>query len=295
MKVGIIGLGIMGSSIARNLMRAGSRVAGYDIDGGRRAELQADGLTACASAAEVAGISEVMLTSLPSVEALDDTVSGLLAAPNEGQIIAELSTLPIEAKLGARDALAGAGITLLDCAISGTGAQAVTGDLAVYASGGKDAFDAIAPLFDGFARVTHYLGEFGNGSKMKFIANLLVAINNVASAEAITLGIKAGLEPDAVCRVIASGAGSSRIFELRGPLMAEARYQPPTMTMAVWQKDMAIITAFAESLGVETPMFSASAPIYKAAMEMGLGDQDTAAVCTVLERMSGIERSTKGD
>jgi len=290
MKVGVVGVGIMGSAIARNLMRAGSTVIGYDISDSRMAELEGAGGIAARSVADLAGEAELALSSLPSIAALDVTVNALLARPRSGLVLAELSTLPIEAKLRARDALAAGGIALLDCPISGTGAQAVTGDLAVYASGERAAFDRAAPLFAQFARVTHYLGAFGNGSKMKFVANLLVAIHNVASAEAMVLGMKAGLDPAEIVKVIASGVGTSRIFELRAPMMAERRYEPPTMKIEIWQKDMAVISGFAASHGVATPLFSASAPIYNAAIGQQRGGEDTAAVCAVLEQMAGIER-----
>jgi 3-hydroxyisobutyrate dehydrogenase-like beta-hydroxyacid dehydrogenase len=193
-------------------------------------------------------------------------------------------------KVAARDRLAATGMALLDCPLSGTGAQAVTGDLAVYASGERAAYDRALPVFQKFARVSHYLGAFGNGSKMKFVANLLVAIHNVASAEAMVLGKKAGLDPADVTKVIASGAGTSRVFELRAPLMAKGDYAPPTMKIDIWQKDMAVIADYAASLGVETPLFSASIPVYNAAQTEGHGGEDTAAVCAVLERMAGLGR-----
>ncbi len=274
MKVGIVGVGIMGSAIARNLIAAGSSVIGFDLAAQRRDELSAMGGTAARSTAEVADAAEVILTSLPSVVALDETVAAILAKPRQNVILAELSTLPIEAKQRAREGLAEAGIIMLDCPLSGTGAQAVTRDLVIYASGDRAAC----------------VGAFGNGSRMKFLANLLVAIHNVASAEAMVLGIKAGLDPAEIVKVIGSGAGTSRIFELRAPLMAKSDYQPPTMKIGIWQKDMEVIGDFAKSLGVATPLFAASAPIYNAAIGLGLAGEDTAAVCAVLETMSGVER-----
>ena len=278
--VGIVGLGIMGGAIARNLLAAGMQVRGYDIDEARFDALKPNGVAA-KSAGEAAQGADIVLTSLPSIKALDETVASLLAAKVPGLVVAELSTLPIEAKEKARAALARGGIALLDCPLSGTGAQAVTRDLAVYASGAREAYDRAEPVFRGFARATHYLGAFGNGSKMKFVANLLVAVHNVASAEAMVLGAKAGLDPDTIVKVIASGAGTSRVFELRAPLMAKSDYAP-TMKIDIWQKDMAIIADFAKSLGVPLPTFAASAPIYGAAQAAGFGGEDTAAVAKVL-------------
>jgi 3-hydroxyisobutyrate dehydrogenase-like beta-hydroxyacid dehydrogenase len=289
--VGIVGLGIMGSAIARNMVARGFPVRGFDIDPACNAVLGESGGVACPSASEVAAGTRLLLTSLPSAAALDATVESVVAAHPRGLVVAELSTLPIDVKERARARLAEADITLLDCPLSGTGAQALTGDLAVYASGERAAYDRAEPVFLAFARVSHYLGAFGNGSRMKFVANLLVAIHNVASAEAMVLGIKAGLEPATIVKVIASGAGNSRVFELRAPLMAASAYQPATMKIDIWQKDMAIIADFARGLGVATPTFSATEAIYDAAQREGLGAEDTAAVCAVLEKQSSAARS----
>ena len=289
-KTGIIGIGIMGSAIARNVIAAGLPVVGFDIAAERRAELAAMGGEVARSAAEVAKAADIVLTSLPSIAALDETAAAIAAHAAKGTVVAELSTLPIAVKERHRAALADAGITLLDCPLSGTGAQAVTRDLVVYASGDRAAVERCGEVFAGFARLSHYLGAFGNGSRMKFVANLLVAIHNVATAEAMVLGMKAGLAAQDIVKVIASGAGNSRVFELRAPLMAKDEYQPATMKIDIWQKDMAVIGDFAKSLGVALPLFGASVPVYNGAIGMGLGGDDTAAVCAVIEAMSGVER-----
>ncbi|HLI21601.1 MAG TPA: NAD-binding protein [Stellaceae bacterium] len=109
----------------------------------------------------------------------------------------------------------------------------------------------------------------------------MVAVHNVASAEAMVLGTKAGLDPETIVEVIAAGAGTSRVFELRAPLMAKHDYAP-TMKIDIWQKDMAIIADFAKALGVPLPTFAASAPLYDAAQAAGLGAKDTAAVAEVI-------------
>ena len=286
--VAVIGLGIMGGAIARNLVRAGFSVGGFDVASGRMNALAAEGIAASGSAAEAAQHADLVLTSLPSVAALDDTVAKFAAEPRPGLILAELSTFPIEAKERARDRLAAAGIIALDCPLSGSGAQAVTRDLALYGSGDEVAFARCRDAFAGFARVSHYLGAFGNGSRMKFVANLLVAVHNAAAAEAIVLGTKAGLDPERILEVISSGAGNSRIFELRGPMMAKGVYTPPTATMHVLQKDSAIIADFARALGVATPMLEAAAPLYDEAEAQGYAEEDVGAVHAVLARRAGL-------
>ena len=286
--VAVIGLGIMGGAIARNLSAAGFSVSGFDIDRARAAAVALSGVAVRGSTAEATRDAQLVLTSLPSVAALDETVAALLAEPLPGLIVAEISTLPIEAKEAARDRLAAVGIVTLDCPLSGTGAQAVTRDLALYGSGDEAAFTNCREAFAAFARVSHYLGAFGNGSRMKFVANLLVAVHNVAAAEAIVLGTKAGLDPERILEVIGSGAGTSRIFELRGPMMAKGVYTPPTATMHVLQKDSAIIAEFARALGVATPMLDAAAPLYDEAEAQGYADEDVGAVHAVLARRAGL-------
>jgi 3-hydroxyisobutyrate dehydrogenase-like beta-hydroxyacid dehydrogenase len=288
--VGIVGLGTMGGAIARNLKAAGWNVIGHDVDENRRKELSAAGIEIVADAGAVARATAHILTSLPRPSALDETVRAVIAAGAPKRIVVEVSTFSIDDKTKAGKALSAAGHVMLDAPLSGTGEQAKTGDLVVYASGDAPSIAALRPVFADFAREAHDLGAFGNGSRMKFVANLLVAIHNVASAEAMVLGIKAGLDPQQVVKLITRGAGTSRVFELRAPMMAADRYEPATMKLSLWQKDMAVIDRFAADLGVPTPLFDATAPIYAAALAQGRGAQDTAAVCAVLEKMAGIKR-----
>jgi 3-hydroxyisobutyrate dehydrogenase-like beta-hydroxyacid dehydrogenase len=186
--------------------------------------------------------------------------------------------------------LRAAGHILLDCPVSGTGSQAKTGDLVIYASGEKAAIAKVKPAFAAFSRKTFEVGAFGDGSRMKYVANLLVAINNVASAEAMVLGMKAGLDPQTIFEMISNGAGNSRVFELRAPMMVKNRYEEATMKCSVWQKDMDVIGAFARKLKAPTPLFSATLPVYAAALKSGHADDDTASVCAVLEAKAGVKR-----
>ena len=285
--VGVIGLGIMGSAMASNLARAGFAVHGYDVLAARGRALARAGVSALRSAAAVAERAPVLITSLPNSEALLQISSAL---KRRGAIVIETSTLPIEDKLRALKLLKKSGVTLLDCPLSGTGAQAKRKDLVVLASGDRRSYEKTLPVLQGFARSQHYLGAFGNGSRMKFVANLLVAIHNVSAAEAFVLGMKAGLDPATIYKVASDGAGSSRMLQVRGPQMVAGRYAEATMKVEVWQKDMKIIGEFAAQHGVPTPLFNAAAAIYNAAMAQGFARQDTASVCAVLERLAGLRR-----
>ena len=291
--VGMIGLGIMGSAMSANLMRAGFRVAGFDVLPRRRAEHKRAGGAAAKSPRDLAKRADLIITSLPSARALAEVAAELAASAKRGTVVIETSTLPINVKEAARGVLAKRGVILLDCPLSGTGAQARVKDLLIYVSGDRSAYRRIVPVLQGFTSANFYVGAFGAGSKMKFVANLLVAIHNVAAAEAMVLGMKAGLDPALVLKVVAGGAGGSRMFQVRGPMMVKGDYSEATMKNEVWQKDMTIIADFARELDCPTPLFAASAPIYNAAMAMGLGKEDTGAVCAVLEQMAGNPRRRK--
>jgi 3-hydroxyisobutyrate dehydrogenase/glyoxylate/succinic semialdehyde reductase len=282
--VGIVGLGIMGSAIARNLVERGWTVIGFDIDDARRAELAAAGVVIAGTVAQLAGDTEIIMTSLPSPAAAEAVAHDIANSRQSQRIVVELSTLTIADKLRFEDILKQAGHVALDCPLSGTGAQARTRDLAVYASGDSDAIARCAPLFADFARQSADLGRYGNGSRMKFVANHLVAIHNVATAEAMVLAERAGLDPQMVVDMVGPGAGGSRMFQMRAPMMVERVYTPATMKVSTWKKDMAIIAEFADELGCATPLFTLTQPVYSEAMAMGLGDHDTAAVFEVLKK-----------
>ena len=291
--VGMIGLGIMGSAMSANLLKSGFPVVGYDVESKQTEILVSRGGVAAVSCREVAEKADVILTSLPSIHALQEVLygnDGLMEAVAPELVVIETSTFSLESKQAAHDALQSVGIELLDCPLSGTGAQAATRDLIVFASGDRHACDRCGPVFDGFSRGHYYIGEFGTGSKMKFVANLLVTIHNVAAAEALVLGMKAGLDPQLVLNVVSDGAGSSRMLEIRGPMMVAGSYDEATMKMDIYQKDINIINAFANGLQCPTPLMSAASEIYATGLAQGLAKQDTASVCAVLERMAGISR-----
>ena len=291
--VGIVGLGIMGGAFAENLVAAGWRVVGYAIDPARRRAMARAGVEVTQDAKSLTAAVPTIITSLPKPSALDQTVAAIVAARVPSRVIVEASTFRMEDKAKAERALRKAGHVLLDCPVSGTGSQAKTKDLVIYASGDSKAIRKLRPMLAGFTRAVHDLGAFGNGSRMKYVANLLVAINNVATAEAMVLGLKSGLDPKTVFEMVASGAGNSRVFELRAPMMVKDRYDDATMKVSVWQKDMAVIGEFARQLDCPTPMFDATVPVYNKAMRSGHAEHDTAAVCAVLEEMAGVKRGKR--
>jgi putative dehydrogenase len=282
--VGIVGLGIMGGAISRNLVDREWRVIGFDIDAARRAELALANVTIAGDVGQVARDAPIIMTSLPNPAAVEDVAHAIANSGQPPRIVVELSTLSIADKFRFEAILKKAGHVALDCPLSGTGAQAKVRDLVVYASGDRNAIAQCINLFSDFAKQSADLGRFGNGSRMKFIANHLVAIHNVATAEAMILAQRAGLDPKMVVDMVGPGAGGSRMFQMRAPMMVEGIYEPATMKVVTWKKDMAIIAEFADDVGCTTPLFTLTQPVYAEAMAMGLGDQDTAAVFEVLKK-----------
>ncbi|MGH8914468.1 MAG: NAD(P)-dependent oxidoreductase [Acidimicrobiia bacterium] len=289
-KIGMIGLGVMGSAMAANLISAGHDVLGHDIDPEKLTALVAGGGTGASSAGEVASVCDVVVLSLPTVAALTQVAEEIAAsAHQEGLICLEAGTFPLEAKMSARQVLTAAGVDLLDTPLSGTGLQAADATLVVFASGSRQGYERARPVFDAIGRSTHYLGEFGNGSKMKYIANLLVAVHGLAAAEAHVLGIAAGLDPARVQEVMEDGVGSSKILEIRGPMMVADDY-PPAARLDILLKDSKLIRDFARSVGAPTPLLDTAVPVYEQSSAAGLGDLDAAVLCRFLEDLAGIER-----
>jgi putative dehydrogenase len=298
--VGFVGLGVMGSAMSSHLIEAGHQVIGYDVAGAARDAHAARGGIVAGSPAEVAGSAGLVVTSLPSGAALAAVLGGphgLVAgaagaagtprAAGVGRLIVlETSTLTLADKTAGRQALAGCGGTMLDCPLSGTGAQAQRKDLVAYLSGDAAAKARARPVLAAMTRQVYDAGAFGAGMKLKIVANLLVTVHNLAAAEALVLAEQAGLDLAMVLTAIGDGAGTSRMFEVRGPAMAAQDYAQPGIRAQVYDKDIGIIAGFAAELGSPTPLFSLATAFYQAALAQGHGHDDTASVHAVLRQLA---------
>lgn len=290
-RVGLVGLGVMGSAIAGLLLRGGTAVFGYDIADLRMEQLRAVGGTPVGSPAEVAAQCPVVLTSLPTADALDEVISAPLGLADVARLTVEMSTLSLDDKQRAKRIVELADGRLVDAPLSGTGAQAATGDLVAFVSA-DDAADRAAALavLGRFTRAQYDVGCFGNGSRFKYVANLLVAIHNVAAAEALVLAEQAGLDLPLVLAAVADGAGGSRMLEIRGPLMVAGRYDDPGVRLEVFRKDLSLIAEFAETVGASIPLLEASSYFYQTAAGQGRDAQDTACVAEVLRQAAAAKR-----
>ncbi len=289
-RIGIIGLGIMGGTMARALLGAGHQVLGYDINRARMQALRRAGGTPMPGYAELASQADALITSLPSAQALHEVVAGLegVKPRKRGQVVLETSTLPLADKTRAEAALRAQGRVMLDAPISGTATDRPAQAWIMYLSGPPAACRQVRPWVSHFTLDAPRVGATGSGSKLKLAANHHVAILNVACAEMVTFCRKMELDPRVALRHMGHspyiGTGLMRI---RMPMMLDRRYQPATMKIGVWQKDMQIIGDMAREVDCPTPLFNASAAVYTAAMAMGLAQHDTAATAEVLAALSG--------
>ncbi len=276
--------------MAETLIEQGFQVLGHDISPACKKRLQRAGGKVCASNAQVAQQAEVLVISLASSKALAGVVEELGRVPHSGgkQIVIETSTLPLADKEAAAKSLARQSRTMLDCPISGTAARMKDRAWTIYVSGPPKACRQVAPIFHAFTDMAPYIGPLGSGTKLKFAANHLVAIYNVAYAESVNLCRKMGLDP----RIALEHFGNSPVLgtgvmRLRMPFMIDRQYTPPTMKVEVWQKDMQVIGDMAKSVDCPTPLFTSCASVYTAAMAQGLAQNDTASTAEVLALLSG--------
>ncbi|MEK9725912.1 MAG: NAD(P)-dependent oxidoreductase, partial [Rhodospirillaceae bacterium] len=279
--VGIVGLGVLGSAVAEVLLRNGFPVTGVDTDPDKIAALADAGLAAGTTPAALLADCAVVITCLPSVAALDAVVNGPdgLAAGGPSQaVVLEISTLPIDDKVAARDALAAAGVAMMDCPVSGNRIMALNGELTAFASGTEAEFDAAKSALEGFCRAAHFVGPFGDGMKMKICGNILNLVHNSVAAEVMILGMKSGLDPKVIHRVISGSGSSSRMFDVRGGLMATGDYGKEGMNFSIPIKDARIITDHAAKMLCPTPIYQAALQPYFAAVAQGYGDLDASAV-----------------
>ena len=294
--IGVIGLGIMGGMMAETLLASGYRVAGYDVAPAARARLKRAGGRPLMSTAALTAQCDFLITSLATSAALAAVMTEIAGTASSGArpLVIETSTLPLDDKIVAQAMLKRVGVTLLDCPISGTAARMKERTWTIFLSGPAMACKRVLPMLRAFTDNLPNVGVFGNGTRMKYAANHLVAIYNVAYGEVVTLGRKMGLDVRQMLALFGpSPVLGTGVMRLRMPFMLDRKYSPPTMKVEVWQKDMQVIGDMAKSLDCPLPLFNACAPIYTAAMAQGLAQEDTASVAEVLGVMAGLPAITR--
>ena len=289
-RIGIIGVGLLGSSVASRLLKRDFEVKGYDTRPEQIKALCAQGLIAARSIAEVAADTDAVFTILPSLESVETTMIGTgglieIAPPNCTLI--QMSTISPELtrRLGAAAAVKGLGF--LDAPVSGTSTMVGRGDCAIFLAGDRARADACRPIFDAIAKKTVYVGDMGMASLAKLATNLLVGLNTAALAEAFVLAAKGGLAPAALLEILKDSAADSKMLEIRGPLMASHRFDPQ-MKIALFLKDFKLMLEEGLRLGVPLPLTSITQQLATAAATAGRGEEDLAAIITTLERLAGL-------
>jgi 3-hydroxyisobutyrate dehydrogenase len=281
--VGFVGVGKIGLPICENLIKSGYRVLGYRR--GSLAEFEKLGGVPARSPADIGAQTEIVFSCLPSSDALADVVAGpngLAKSARAGQIIVELGSHPVSDKERHVAPLGAKGAAFIDGEVSGTPGMAAARKAVIYLAGDKDACQKAERVVGGFADSCLYFWKFGAASRVKLVNNLLVALNVAATAEAMALGLKAGVDVDLMIKAIATGSGGSTQFGIRAPWMAQRRFQPAQGTAAALQHYFDMIGDFARSVGVATPMLDRAVELYDKFIEMGLAEQDVAAMVDVI-------------
>lgn len=281
MTVGIIGLGIMGGAYAHNLLAAGVPIRGVDPTPAMREKLVAMGGVAEEEMGDWLADCDLIIISLASPKALGAVSAALAGYLKPGQVVLETGTFAMADKLAAQANIEKSGAILLDCPVSGTGAQAAVGDLVMMASGPADAIAVAKPFMAKFTRAVIEAGPFGAGIQLKYVANHAVAIHNTAAAETLNYADALGLDRQIVYHLLSTGAAQSRMSDLRMPLMISGAYDPPTASLEMFAKDISIISASLAHVGVISPLFDETRKIYEQASATLPKTYDAAAVFEV--------------
>jgi 3-hydroxyisobutyrate dehydrogenase-like beta-hydroxyacid dehydrogenase len=289
-RVAIVGVGLLGSAVATRLLAAGFAVTGYDSRPDQLRALEPRGLRPASSPKEAVSSADAVFTILPSLETVESVIlgsGGLVQSLRRAATVIQMSTISptLTRRLGEAAALAGLGF--LDAPMSGTSAMVERGDCTIFAGGDGALVDACRSLFAAIAKRTVHVGPIGSASLAKLATNLLVALNTAAVAEALVLGVKGGLAPQALLDILKDSAAASKMVDVRGPLMVEHRFDPQ-MKLDLFLKDFRLMLEEAQRLGVALPLTSLTQQICTATVAAGRGGEDLAALITTLERMSGL-------
>jgi 3-hydroxyisobutyrate dehydrogenase len=289
--VGFIGLGNMGRPMALNLAKHGFPLVVHDIDPGKVEPLRARGAKVADSPEAVSAATDrtiSMVETTAQAEAVIAGEHGIIRTARAGHVVISMSTIdPLVARrLG--DALAARGVAMLDAPVSGGTERANSGELSVIVGGPAEAFEACRDLFKAMGTKIFHVGGLGQGLAMKLVNNMLVQVNMVAVAEALVLGVKAGLDPKTIYEVVRVSTGTSSAFE-RGAARMLARDFSPAGTVDISFKDQELETGFAKQLGAPLLLANVSQQVYQMARAAGLGKQDGTAIVQVLERLAGVK------
>lgn len=287
--VGLVGLGLLGAAVAARLRARGHEVVGYDVLPEKIQGLVALGGRGASSAAAVARGAEVVCTLLPSPTSVEEAIlgaDGIVAAARAGQTVIQMSTIsPTQTERLARET-SGRGLSFLDCPVSGTSGMVARGEGLIFVGGEPALAERWRPLLEAILPRAVYVGSAGRAMALKLVANLLVALNTAAAAEALLMAERAGLDPTLALEVLTGSAATSRMLEVRGPMIVGREF-PPHMKLDLFMKDLGLITEAGEQVDAPLPLTRVARQLYGAAQAAGHGGEDLAVVITALERLRG--------
>jgi 3-hydroxyisobutyrate dehydrogenase-like beta-hydroxyacid dehydrogenase len=290
-RIGIIGVGLLGSAVASRLLKGGFEIAAYDTRPEQVAALQAQGLIAAASIAEAAGEADAVFTILPSLESVEAAIlgtGGLIETAPQNCTMIQMSTVSPDLTRRLASAAAAKALGFLDAPMSGTSAMVERGDCTIFVAGERKRADACQPIFGAIAKKTHYVGDAGMASLAKLATNLLVGLNTAALAEALVLGAKGGLAPGVLVEILKESAGASKMLDVRGPLMVSRRFDAQ-MKIDLFLKDFKLMLEEGLRLGVPLPLTSVAQQLITTTATAGRGEEDLAAIVTTFELLAGLE------
>ena len=292
MKVGFVGLGLMGQAMSHNLVKDGYQVFGYDILPGQVKAAEEKGVIGLGSPREVAQEAELVISAVPNAQVVEEVhcgAEGTCEGADPGAVLVDTSTISPEDARRIADRLASRGFVFMDAPISGASGMVVQRDCLVMAGGDGEALEQCMPVFNAIAKKVIHAGPVGAGSQMKLVHNHLIATISVSIAEAFALGIKAGMDPALMLEAFVPGAAGSKMLEVRGPLMVNNTYDP-FMKADLFLKDLRLILENGQKQGAALPLAGVAQQMMTACVAMGHGREDVAAVLKVYEKLAGIER-----
>jgi 3-hydroxyisobutyrate dehydrogenase len=286
-RVGLLGLGVMGRALAQRLLASDHTVMGYDLDADANRRAQALGVDV--REPTMLAREEILMTSLPDDTAVVEALmppAGLLPRLQPGTVIVELSTLLPRTMCELDEAARPAGVAFVDCALSGGPAEAVKGELVLLVGAREQDLSRARPLLESLGAIQH-AGAVGDGKTVKLVNNVMTMGNVLVAAEAFTLGIKAGLEPRRLFAILAESGGRSHHFLKRFPLLLERDFEA-RFSLRLGEKDLRLALALAEETGAVMPATAVIHELYRSAIASGSAEEDIVAVAKLYERLAGI-------
>jgi 3-hydroxyisobutyrate dehydrogenase-like beta-hydroxyacid dehydrogenase len=289
-RIAIVGVGLLGSAVASRLLAGGFAVSGYDTRREALKALEPRGLRAAAAVKDAVEGADAVFTILPSLDTVEAAIvgpGGIVANLARPGVVIQMSTISPTLTRRLAEAASAAGLGFLDTPMSGTSSMVERGDCTIFAGGDAALVERCRPAFAAIGKRTIHVGPVGSASLAKLATNLLVAVNTAALAEALVLGAKGGLDPQALLDILKDSAGASKMVDVRGPLMVGHRFDPQ-MKVELFLKDFRLMLEEGQRLGVALPLTSLTQQICTATVAAGRGGEDLAALITTLERMAGL-------